>query len=210
MADLDGVKELVLRTSAPIGSTPDVGSIYKWVEEDGGDLIYKGLDSNGNPKSLGVQGATGATGATGVQGPTGPTGATGPTGPSGTMEVEVIVNHLSTVTLPNSSTAQSIYDDTFTMSTSGNCFIDISMSLRSHSTGNDMEFEFYLDGVFIQVPYNEEHKDSGGNQSNWRSFGSIDLGFLAAGSHNIEMFFSKEQTGGTAQLKSYCFKVVRY
>ena len=46
MAELDGVKEIFLKSAPPDGITPSVGFIYKWVEIDGANVLYKYMLSN--------------------------------------------------------------------------------------------------------------------------------------------------------------------
>jgi hypothetical protein len=125
------------------------------------------------------------------------------------MNVEAFISETGTVTLPNSTTKQDIYTDVVTISGSGDCFLDISLAVGPHSTGTDMEFDILFDGNVLSPEYVEEHKDSGSDQSMWRSQ-CFDLGSLAAGSYTMILRFSKEGTGGTARLKNYTAKVVRY
>jgi hypothetical protein len=125
------------------------------------------------------------------------------------MNVEAFISETATVTLPNSTTKQDIYTDSVTISATGDCFLDVSLAVKGHSTGNDMEFDIEFDGVILSPVYAEEHKDTNTAQSNWRSQ-CFDLGNIAAGTYDLTLRFSKEATGGTAQLKNYTAKVVRY
>lgn len=144
-----------------------------------------------------------------IEGPQGPTGPQGPAGPTGPMNVEGFISETGTVTLPNSTTPSIVYTDSITISATGDCFLDVSLAVRPHSTGADMEFRVDFDGVTLNPLYAEEHKDTGAAQSLWRSQ-CFDLGNVAAGTYDLDLLFSKELTGGTAQLKNYTAKVVRY
>ena len=57
MAQLDGVKEIYLKTAPPSGVAPDAGYIYKWIEKINGDHMYKGMDSASNIFTIGTSGA---------------------------------------------------------------------------------------------------------------------------------------------------------
>ena len=144
-----------------------------------------------------------------IEGPQGPTGPQGPIGPAGPMNVEAFISEAVTVTLPNSTTKQIIYSDSVTISATGDCFLDVSLAVKPHSTNNDMEFDIQVDGVTLVPDYAEEHKDQSAAQSHWRSQ-CFDLGNVPAGTYTLDLRFSKETTGGTAQLKNYTAKVVRY
>lgn len=165
------------------------------------------LDSDDNEESL--KGEKGDPGDPGVQGDPGPQGDPGQQGPAGAMTVEGFVSETSTVTLPNTTTPTVIYSDTINFSGAGDSFLDISLASRPHSTGNDMEYFVRWDGVILVPEYDEEHKDTSTTQSNWRSQ-CFNLGNVSAGNHTLELLFSKESTGGTAQLKNYTAKAVRY
>ena len=125
------------------------------------------------------------------------------------MNVEAFISETGTVTLPNTTTKTLIYSDSVTITATGDCFVDVSLAVKPHSTGNDMEFDVRFDGVILTPEYVEEHKDANTAQSMWRSQ-CLDLGNVAAGTYDLELFFSKEATGGTAQIKNYTAKVVRY
>lgn len=197
----DGTMNLPFRNSSPSIPGPDRFKI--WI--DSADREVKYTDDLGATNTF--KGEQGDIGNTGPQGEQGIQGEQGPIGP---MNVEFIDNKLTDVTLPNSSSFQSIYSDDFTVSSTGECYLDVSMSLKAHSASSDMQFEMYIDGQFIEIPYSEEHKDTSSAQENWRAYTGIKLGTLTAGTHNIELFFAKENTGGSAVLKSYSLKVVRY
>lgn len=204
---LDGVKEIFLKSGEPgSGINPDSGYIYKWIEDDNGDKIYKYKDENGTIGNIGVKGDTGPIGPIGPVGPVGPQGSVGPAGP---MNVEELISETGTVTLPNVTNPAQIYSDSITITSNGNCFVDVSLAIRPHAGNNDYEFQVQWDGSFKLPALIEEGKDQSNPQSNWRSQ-TIDLGFVTAGTYTLALFFSKETTGGTAQLKNYTAKVVRY
>lgn len=203
---LNGVTEIFLASPPTIGINPDTGYIFVWYEDELGDKVLKYRDSTGTDDYIGVTGPAGPQGPAGATGPQGPQGNVGPQGP---MTVEAFISETSTVTLPNSTSKQDIYTDSVTISATGNCFLDISLAVKPHSTGNDMEFDIEFDGTVLSPEYVEEHKDSGTAQEMWRSQ-CLNLGNVAAGTYNLTLRFSKESTGGTAQLKNYTAKLVRY
>lgn len=171
---------------------------------DGDFYINTSSDEIFGPKSGGVWGA-----GTSLVGPQGVQGIQGIQGPAGPMRVEALISETGTVTLPNSTVKQDIYTDPVTISGSGDCFLDISLAIRPHNASNDMEFDISFGGNILSPEYVEEHKDVSAAQSMWRSQ-CLDLGNLAAGTYTMILRFSKESTGGTAQLKNYTAKVVRY
>ena len=153
-----------------------------------------------------LKGDKGDQGDVGPIGPQGPQGNIGPTGP---MNVEGVADEQATVTLPNTTTKTVIYSDTFNVSATGNCLLIVSLAYRPHSTGNDMEFDVDLGGNILTPPSNEEGKDTNAAQSHWRTF-VFPVGNIAAGNIDCDLRFSKEATGGTAQLKGYSAFLVRY
>jgi hypothetical protein len=159
---------------------------------------------DGIPRTL--EGDAGPTGPQGIQGIQ---GVDGPQGPQGPMTVEAFISETATVTLPNSTTKQDIYIDVVNVSVTGPCFLDVSLAVRGHSTSSDMEFDIEFDGSVLDPQYVEEHKDSGTAQENWRSQ-CFDLGSVTNGNYTLTLRFSKESTGGTAQIKNYTAKLVRY
>lgn len=170
--------------------------------------------SDGMPEI--TDGATGLTtplkgdkGDKGDQGDPGPQGIQGPVGPVGPMNVEGFVDEPGTVTLPNSTAPSLVYSDAINMSATGNIFILVFLAVRPHSTGNDMEFRVDFDGTPLVPTYAEEHKDVSAAQSMWR-MALFKIDGVTAGNKNLDLFFSKETTGGTAQLKTYRALVVRY
>lgn len=196
----DGTLNFPKRNSTP--AAPAVDRYKIWV--DGADDEVKYTDDLGVTKTF--KGDTGSQGIQGVQGVQGIQGNVGPTGP---MNVEGFVSETGTVTLPNSTAFSLVYTDSITISASGNCFLDVSLAVKPHNASNDMEFELDFDGVTLSPTYVEEHKDLSASQSHWRSQ-CIDLGFVSAGVYDLDLYFSKESAGGTAQLKNYTAKVVRY
>ena len=191
------------------------------------------IKSNGNPAGLNTNeaalsfrpadgmpeitdGQTGLTtllkgdkGDQGDVGPIGPQGPQGNVGPVGPMNVEGVADEQATVTLPNTTTKTVIYSDTFNVSATGNCFLIVSLAVRGHSTGNDYEFDIDLDGNILVPDMAEEAKDTAAAASNWRTF-VFPVGSISAGNIDCDLRFSKEQTGGTAQVKGYSAILVRY
>tara|TARA_R110002167_G_scaffold198805_4_gene401929 strand:- start:637 stop:1233 length:597 start_codon:yes stop_codon:yes gene_type:complete len=196
----DGTLNFPKRNSVP--DSPSADRYKIWV--DGTDDEVKYTDDLGVTKTF--KGDDGIQGVQGVQGVQGIQGIQGPTGP---MIVEAFVTEKGSVTLPDSTTFQLIYNDSITISADGPCFLDISLAVRAHSAGNDMLFEVDFDGATLSPTYAEEHKDSSAAEFMWRSQ-CIDLGTVVAGTYDLDLYFSKEVTGGTAQLKNYTAKVVRY
>lgn len=195
-------------------SVPETGAIRQWVGSDG---VLRYIDAEGNITTvtkgdkgdIGDTGATGPAGVDGVDGDTGPQGPQGEVGPSGPMTVESFVSEKSVVTLPDSTTLQTIYTHDITISGDGPCFLDISLAIKGHSTSNDYEFVAEFGGVALTPTLVEEVKDLSTVQSNWRSQ-CLDLGEVVAGTYTLELQFRKDNTGGTALLKNYTAKVVRY
>lgn len=58
MAELDGVKEILLKAAAPVGINPDAGYIFKWIELSGIEYIYKGKNSAGTVFNIGTTGSS--------------------------------------------------------------------------------------------------------------------------------------------------------
>jgi len=57
MADLNGVTQIVEKTEAPpVGTNPPSGSIFKWIQEVTGDIVYKFRDSTGTEGFIGSTG----------------------------------------------------------------------------------------------------------------------------------------------------------
>lgn len=209
----DGTINLPFRNSAP--QNPEPNRYKLWIDSSDSEVKY--TDSTGSTNLFkGSKGDTGDTGATGATGDTGPAGQDGvdgqdgATGPIGPMNVEFLVNNTPYITLPNSTSMTYVTEQSFTVSGTGECYLDFSMGLKPNSSSNDMRFELYIDGQYISLGFVEEFKDSSTAQEIWRTYTGMRLNSLSAGSHTITLYFSKEQTGGTAILKTYSMKVVRY
>lgn len=205
----DGTINLPKRATPP--DSPTVGRYKIWV--DSGDDEVKYTNESGTTQTF--KGDQGDTGPQGPQGPAGndgadgADGAQGPQGPAGPMNVEGFVSETTTVTLPSALGLNVIYTDTINFSAQGDAFLDISLASRPYGAADDMEYYVRWDGVILTPSYIEEHKDSSAVQSNWRSQ-CFDLGNVTAGNHTLELLFEREDTGGTAQLKNYTAKAVRY
>lgn len=196
----DGTINLPKRATAP--GAPASGRYRIYVDSNDDEVKY--IDDLGVISTF-----KGDQGDQGVQGPQGNTGPQGIQGPEGPMKVEGFVSETGTVTLPNATNPTQIYSDTITISDTGNCFVDISLSVKPHSGNNDYEFQVQWNGSFVLPALIEEGKDQSNAESNWR-MQTLDLSNVAAGTYTLALFFSKELLGGTAQLKNYTAKVVRY
>ena len=85
----------------------------------------------------------------------------------------------------------------------------VSLAYKGHAGNNDMEFDIQFDGGILLPEFAEEPKDTSTAQSNWRTY-NFDLGNITAGNKGLNLRFSKENTGGTAQLKGYTAILIRY
>jgi len=188
--------------------TPASGKLRFYGDLSTGEPYYK-TDAGVAQSLIGPQGDTGPQGPQGPAGNDGADGAPGPVGPAGPMTVDFFNSRTATVTLPNSTAKQTIYTDNVTIGATANVFLLVSLASRSYSASSDMEYDIEFDGNVIQPEYIEEHKDSSTAQENWR-MAMLDLGNLAAGTYVMNLRFSKENTGGTAQIKGYTTAVVRY
>ena len=198
----DGTFNFPERITHP--DTPAAGRVKLYMFDSGSGVEpYYKLDDASENTLKGDQGDTGPQGPQGIQ------GIQGIQGPAGPMNVEGLVLEAGTVTLPNSTTPSIVYTDSITLSTTGDHFLIVFLAVRPHSTGNDMEFFVEFDGNPVGPDYIEEHKDSSADQSMWRT-AFIPLGNQVAGTYDLDLLFSKESTGGTAQLKYYASAVVRY
>jgi hypothetical protein len=196
----DGTINLPKRSTPP--SAPTVGRFRIWV--DSNDNEVKFIDDLGVIQTFkGDQGDQGDQGVQGIQ------GIQGEVGPVGPMNVEALINEFLTVTLPNTTAPTIVYSDTVNLSATGNHLLLVFMALRPHSTNNQMEFQVEWDNGIVGPLYSEEGKDASADNSNWR-MAMIPLGNQNAGNHTLDLLFSKESTGGTAQLKTYVAAVVRY
>ncbi len=202
----DGTLNLPKRSTAP--ASPDTNRYKIYV--DGNDDEVKYIDEFDVIRTFkGDQGDTGPAGPQGPAGNDGSDGAQGPQGPAGPMTVEAFISETGTVTLPNSTAKQDIYTDNVTISATGDCYLDISLAFKPHLTNSDAEFDIEFNNSVLTPEYVEEHKDSSNPQEVWRAQ-CLDLGNVAAGTYPLTLRFSKEATGGTAQLKNYTAKLVRY
>jgi hypothetical protein len=93
-----------------------------------------------------------------------------------------------------------VYNAPFSVPTSGNYVVTAKISGRPSSTSADMEYDWRLDGSVQPDDSVREYKDSGSDQKVGDYF-QMDLETIAPGSHDLDLYFSKENTGGTAQLK---------
>lgn len=199
---LNGIKELFIGAE-PVGINPEVGCIFKWIEFDGSDYEYKGKDSNGVVFSIGVEGAQGPQGIQGIQGiqgNDGSDGAVGPQGPAGPVSLAEKWLLTSTITLPNTTTKTFVDGITFNVPSDGEYVYTGKISYRPHNASNDVEFDLRLDNVVLPDDQVEEGKDANTAQKNGRPFQG-ELGVLTSGVHDLDLYFSKEATGGTAELK---------
>jgi hypothetical protein len=210
----DGTYNKPIRTTHP--DKPIDGRVKEYIFQDGPITVPYYIGFDGIPRTLkgetgdaGQDGQNGQDGNDGSIGPIGPTGPAGGVGPAGAMTVEAFISETANITLPNTTSFNQVYTHQVIVTADGDLFVDISLALRPHSTGNDLVFEVDFDGTTIDPSLTEEFKDSGNVQSMWRSQ-TLDLGFKAAGTYDLELYFRKEATGGTAQLKNYTAKVVRY
>lgn len=205
----DGTLNLPKRNSTP--TVPGADRFKIWVDSNDNEVKYTddlGATNTfkGDQGDQGIQGIQGTPGVDGVDGATGPQGATGAQGP--TSYDTVIVNN-TLVTLPNSTAKTVIYSDTVNVAANGECVLMVSLAVRPHAAANDMEFDLEYDGGILAPDYAEEHKDSSAPQSHWRTY-IFPLGAQTSGNKTLDLRFSKESTGGTAQLKGYTAILVRY
>jgi hypothetical protein len=220
----EGVLNLPFRAVPP--ASPKIGRYKIWIDTNDG--LVKFTDSNGvtgtfqgpqGPIGLtgpqgdqgpqGNQGIQGDQGPQGIQGPQGLQGIQGPQGPQGPVELVFVLDVDTAVTLPDTSTKTSLGVIPVNFPTTGDYLFQAMISIRPHSTGNDMEFDWRLDGTQFGPEYVEEHKDTASQQSNLRMF-QANLAGQIAGNKSLELFFSKESTGGTAQLKYVSIAIWRY
>lgn len=199
----DGTINFPERLTHP--ATPATGRVKFYTFDDGSGTVepYYKLD-DGSENTL--KGPQGDQGTQGIQGDPGPQGVPGPAGP---MNVEGFISETGTATLPNVTNPQQVYSDSITISSAGDCFVDISIAVKPHAGNNDYEFRVQWDGSFLLPILIEEGKDQSNDQSNWRSQ-TLDLGSVSAGTYTLALFFNKESASGTAQIKNYTAKVVRY
>jgi len=217
----EGVLNLPFRANPP--QSPNVGRYKIWV--DSNDGLVKFTDENGvtgtfqgsegpqGPQGLqglqGPQGPQGPQGTQGIQGEVGPQGPQGIQGPQGAVDLTYVADVDAIITLPNTTTKTSLGAVSVNFPTTGNYLFQAMIAVRPHSTNSDMEFDWRLGGVQFGAEYAEEHKESVAPQSNLRMF-QADLGNIIAGNLDLELFFSKETAGGTAQLNYTSIAIWRY
>lgn len=204
----DGTINFPVRTSHP--SPPTTGRVLRYVFDDGaGNKEPFFMLDDGVPRTLigpegpaGSDGTDGADGADGATGPQGPQGIQGVQGPAGPTELVFFVQDEFNTNLPNTATFTLARSLPFNAPANGQYIMQATIAVKPHSTGNDMIFEWDLNGSLIgrSQMYTEEHKDTNANQSMLRPF-QINLGNLSSGTNTLELFFRKEATGGSAQIK---------
>lgn len=193
----DGTLNLPKRNTNPDSPTVDRYKIFV----DGNDDEVKYIDDLAVVRTFkGDQGDQGIQGIQGIQGPQGNAGNDGADGATGPTDLVSKWTNTSTITLPNTTTKTFVDGVTFNVPTVGNYVYTGKIAVRPHSTGNDMEFDLRLDNVVLPDIQVEEHKDTNTAQAMGRPFQG-DLGSLSAGNHDLDLYFSKESTGGTAQIK---------
>lgn len=198
----DGTINFPERVSHP--DTPTSGRVKFYAYDDGASVEpYYKLDDGSENTLKGPQGDQGIQGVQGIQ------GIQGEIGPTGPMTVEAIFSFTGTATLPNVTNKQVVISNTANISATGDCFLMVSLAYKGHSGNNDMEFDIQFDGNILLPEFAEEPKDQSNPQSNWRTF-NFDLGNVTAGNKALNLRFSKETAGGTAQLKGYTAILIRY
>ncbi len=151
----------------------------------------------GSPTSL--IGPAGPQGIQGNDGPAGPAGTIGPEGPAGPVDLVFIGTDTSTITLPDTTIKTAVKEFDVNFPVNGDYVATCTLSMKGHSTGNDMEFEWRLSGSAVGPDFIEEMKDTNNNARNIRSW-QFDLGTQVLGTKTFDLYFSKESTGGTARL----------
>lgn len=182
-------------------STPATDRVRIYVDQSTGEPYYK--DDAGVAQTLvGADGPQGIQGIQGEPGQDGSPGQTGATGAPGPTNVDYINSRTATLTLPNTTTFQTVYSDNITAQANGDYILSISIATRPHTATSDVLYRLVLNGVTILPTYAEEHKDASPAQSMYRTF-NFNLGTQAAGTYPLELQFSKESAGGTSQIKGY-------
>ena len=206
MSGLNGLTELFLAGDPGAGIVPEAGFIFKWIERTSPtEVVLRYKDENGLVANIGVIGPQGPAGV-GTQGPQGIQGIQGPVGP---MELVAVDTLTTAVTLTDSTNFNLFRTFSIPVAVPGDYIMMGVYSVRPHSAGNDMRFEWDFDGVTIAPTGVEEHKDSSAAQEHLRPI-QYNFGTLAAGTFDFEWYFAKEATGGTAQVKyisMFVFKV---
>ena len=183
-------------TGAPAGSLGDDGDFY--IDTAANDFY--------GPKTAGVWGS--GTSLVGPTGATGPAGPAGPQGPQGPVALEFVDENSTLITMPDSTAKNVVRTWSVTLSQTADYEFDLIVAMRPHSTGNDMEWDTEFDGTLVGNAPAEEHKDVSAAQAHNRPFGG-QLGNVAAGTYDFDLRFSKEATGGTAQLKYTYLRIWR-
>lgn len=187
-----------LRDAASPIVAADAGTKRFFIE--GSDGYPSTTDENGIEVSLrGPQGNDGVDGANGSTGATGDTGPAGPAGPAGPVDLLYKAQEVLTITIGNSTSPVLIEEYTFNVPTTGTFLLQSVINFKAHSSSNDLEIEWRLDGSTLPCNLVEEFKDTGNAQRNPRPF-QDDLGTLTAGDHTLSLYGSKESTGGTARI----------
>ena len=135
-------------------------------------------------------------------------GATGPQGPQGPVALDFFDANFTVLTLPDSTAKSVARTWSVTLPQTADYHFDMIVGMRPHSTGNDMEWDTQFDGNFVGNEPAEEHKDISVGQERNRPFGGP-MGNIAAGTYDFDLRFSKEVTGGTAQLKYTYLRIWR-
>ena len=193
------MSKFLMAENAVNPGTPSPGKRCLFPKSDG----WYEEDSAGNIRKLeGEQGAQGIQGVAGNDGVDGDIGPVGPQGSAGATELIAIDTLTVPVTLPDTSTYSQVRNFLFNVSSSGQYVMQAVTGIRPHNASNDMRFEWDLNGSLLSPSdyYSEEHKDLTTQQSILRPH-QFDLGTLSVGSNQLELYFRKESTGGTAQLK---------
>jgi len=151
----------------------------------------------GSPTSL--IGPEGPQGIQGLDGAIGPAGVAGPTGPAGPVDLIFVGTDTSTITLPDTNSKTSVKEFDVSFPANGDYVATCTLSMKGHSTGNDMEFDWRLNSTVVGPEFVEEMKDTNSDARNIRSW-QFDLGTQTTGTKNFDLYFSKEATGGTARL----------
>ena len=188
---LNGIKELLLGSN-PVGLNPADNYIFKWIEIDGSDFVYKAKDSNGDIFNIGVAGPIGPEGPIGPQGIQ---GIVGPQGPAGPADLAHRFSDDSLVTLPDVTTLTFIEGYTFAVPSDGQYIMQAQVSISPYSTSKWYQFEWQLDGAPIAGNI-EVATSSAANIDENKPF-LKDLGLLTAGSYDMDLYFRKQNSGGS-------------
>lgn len=193
------------RTTAP--QAPATGQVRQWVGEDG---IFRYIDENGLIVEVvkGDKGDKGDQGDQGEKGDIGDTGPVGPEGPAGGISIAYSEDSDTEITIPSSTTPVYISGFSFNAPVQGDYLLMANIAVEPHSTSNDLEMQWELDGVDVGAKYAEEHKDSSNAQSNLRSW-QINLKGVGAGGHTLWLYAWQESASGGGKLKYTSFTLWR-